>query len=171
MNWFLGIDDFPRRWECGDWSFLHGWIHIASDALIFGAYFAIPALIAYVVASKKTPFPRIGWLFVVFIAACGLGHFCESIIFFAPIYRISALVKILTAIASWATVFFLAPEIPKMLKIEWLDQMIREKSQEVQKIEEVLTKALDRADRIDDLKKEVNELLESAGRQPRYKRP
>jgi len=109
--------DFAPRWLCGHWTSLHGWTHIVSDALIFGAYFAIPAVLLYLVRRRADiPFPRVFWLFGAFIVLCGATHLIECFIFWKPIYRVSALVKVLTAIASWATVAALIPLIPRVLK-------------------------------------------------------
>ena len=72
---------FMPRWQCGLWSMKLGWLHIVSDLAIFGAYTAIPLVIAYFVLRRKdVPFPRIFWLFVTFIFACGTTHLIEAII-------------------------------------------------------------------------------------------
>ncbi len=109
-------DDFPARWYCGVWSDAHGWTHIVSDALIFLAYFTIPALLIYFTKKRKdTPFRPIFYWFAAFILTCGLVHLSEAIIFWYPWYRFAALLKIATAVASWGTLIILIPEIPKML--------------------------------------------------------
>lgn len=40
----FGTSDWPARWHCGKWSDFHGWLYVTSDLLIWGAYFAIPAI-------------------------------------------------------------------------------------------------------------------------------
>jgi PAS domain S-box-containing protein len=110
--------DFPPRWRCGTWSDLHGWTHIVSDLAIFGAYAAIPLLLAYFALQRRdVPFLPIFWLFGGFILFCGLGHFVEATIFWQPWYRLSALVKVCTAIFSWVTVIALIPILPKALAL------------------------------------------------------
>lgn len=110
--------DFPPRWHCGDWSAIHGWIHIVSDFAIWGAYTAIPLIIVYFLRRRKDlEFPRILWLFAVFILACGTVHFLEAVIFWWPAYRLSAVTKIATAAVSWATVLALFPVLPKALML------------------------------------------------------
>jgi hypothetical protein len=107
---------FPARWHCGVWSDALGWLHIGSDTAIFLAYTAIPIVLAYFVVRKpEVPFPKIFWLFVVFIFACGFGHLLEAIIFWHPVYRLDGVVKLLTAVASWATVAALVFVVPKAL--------------------------------------------------------
>lgn len=89
---------------------MHGWVHIVSDLLISAAYTAIPIVLAYVVLRRTdTPFPRLIWLFFTFILACGTVHLIEAVVFWVPVYRVSAIAKVITAIVSWATVCALVP--------------------------------------------------------------
>ena len=109
----FNTDDFPARWYCGDWSVGHGWLHIGSDAAIWGAYTAIPLSIAYFAKRKgDIPFPGIAWLFVAFIMARGLTHLVEAGIFWWPAYRLSGVMKFSTAVASSLTVFALIRVLP-----------------------------------------------------------
>ncbi len=127
---------FPPRWYCGSgWADdpALGWLHIYSDLAIFGAYTAIPLVIAYFVLRRRdVPFPRIFWLFVIFIFACGTTHLIEAIIFWHPIYRIGGLVKLITAVASWSTVVALAVITPKALKLPGLAILNSSLTREVQ---------------------------------------
>jgi signal transduction histidine kinase/ActR/RegA family two-component response regulator len=107
---------FPPRWHCGEWSNGHGWLHIVSDLAVWGAYFAIPCILAYFVLRRRNvPFPSIFWLFVAFILACGTTHLMEAIIFWHPLYRLAGVIKLCTAIISWVTIVALVPAIPKAL--------------------------------------------------------
>ena len=104
---------FPARWSCGTWTEAHGWTYVLSDVAIFGAYLAIPVLIVLFLRGRKDlPFPKVGWLFVGFILFCGATHLIDAIIFWNPIYRLAAVMRFLTAVVSWATVFALIPTIP-----------------------------------------------------------
>ncbi len=113
----LDTSDFPARWHCGHWSALHGYTHIVSDLMIWGAYTAIPALLAYFFYRRRErmAFPRIGWLFVAFIFTCGTTHLLDAIIFWHPVYRVAGVMKLLTAGVSWLTVAALIPAIPRAL--------------------------------------------------------
>jgi C4-dicarboxylate-specific signal transduction histidine kinase len=107
---------FVPRWECGAWTPLLGWLHIASDLLIWLAYLAIPVVLVYFVRSRKDiPFPRVFWLFGAFIVACGTTHLIDAFIFYHPVYRLSGVVKLVTAVVSWGTVFALVSVVPKAL--------------------------------------------------------
>lgn len=120
FDWFQHLFDtsgFPPRWHCGNWSSVHGWTHIIADVAVFGAYVAIPIALAYFVRRRTdVPFPRLFWLFSAFILSCGLTHLIEATIFWHPWYRFSALVKVCTAVVSWATVAAMLPVIPKALR-------------------------------------------------------
>ncbi len=109
---------FPPRWHCGLWTSGHGWLHILSDLAIGLAYYTIPFILVYVAARRKDiPFRGLFWLFGAFILACGSTHLMDAAIFWWPAYRFSGLLKLVTAVASWATVFALAPVVPKALQL------------------------------------------------------
>jgi signal transduction histidine kinase/CheY-like chemotaxis protein len=125
--------DFPARWNCGQWSDGLGWLHIASDVAIFGAYTAIPLVLAFfVLRREEIPFPRVMWLFVAFIFACGFGHLIEAVIFWQPVYRFAGLIKFTTAVVSWATVVALVDIVPQALKFPGLARLNTELVGEVE---------------------------------------
>lgn len=136
MTGITGLFDtsnFPPRWTCGTWTPLHGWTHIVADAAIWGAYTTIPAVLAYFILKRRdVPFPRIFWLFCLFILSCGTNHLMESAIFWWPAYRFAALLKVLTAIASWATVLALIPTVPKALSLPGLAKINSDLTREIQ---------------------------------------
>lgn len=122
LGWLVRLFDtagFPARWYCGTaWQEepAWGWLHIASDLLIWGAYTAIPLVIWYFVRRRRDlPFPKIFWLFAAFIFACGTTHLIDALLFWWPAYRLSAVVRFATATVSWATVFALLPIVPLAL--------------------------------------------------------
>jgi signal transduction histidine kinase/CheY-like chemotaxis protein len=146
---------FPARWQCGEWSLELGWLHILSDVGIFGAYTAIPCVLAFFILRRKDiPFPRILWLFVAFIFACGSGHLVEAIIFWEPVYRLSGVVKFFTAIVSWATVIALVQIVPQALHLPGLARLnsdLRNEVEERRRVEQALRNSEDK----------LQELLES----------
>ena len=115
---FFDTSDFPARWQCGNWSDFHGWLHILSDFATSGAYFAIPAVLFYFARKREDfPFTKLFWLFGGFILACGTVHLIEAIIFWYPIYRVSGMMKFITAVVSWMTVIVLIRYIPRVLHL------------------------------------------------------
>jgi len=112
------VSDWPPRWVCGVWSDFHGWLYIGSDVAIWLAYFIIPVILIWFVQKKpNVPFLPVFWLFGAFILLCGTTHFLDAIIFWWPGYRISALVKFLTALVSFITVFALIRDLPRVLSL------------------------------------------------------
>jgi signal transduction histidine kinase/CheY-like chemotaxis protein len=126
----LDTTGFPPRWQCGPaWSQdpSIGWIHILSDSAIFCAYLAIPLMLVYFVFKKKdAPFLPVFWLFAAFILACGFSHLVEATIFWHPWYRLSGLVKLVTAVVSVMTVAALVPHMPKFLALRTPEELDRE---------------------------------------------
>src|SRR5262249_21961274 len=154
----LDTSDYPPRWSCGRWSAGLGWLHIGSDLAIFGAYAAIPILLIYFVRRRgDLPFGPVFWLFAAFILACGSVHLVEATLFWQPWYRLSGLVKLLTAVASWATVIALVPVLPRALDLPSLvraNERLKKEIQERRRGEEELQKARE------DLERRVQERTE-----------
>jgi len=114
----LDTSDWPPRWHCGKWSQFHGWLYIISDLLVWSAYFAIPLIIIrYISKRHDARFIRVYFLFAGFILACGATHFFDAITFWFPVYRLNALVRAITAILSWATVFYLIRVLPQAFSL------------------------------------------------------
>jgi hypothetical protein len=119
--------DFPARWQCGNWTAGHGWLHILSDLGVWSAYVAIPCVLGYFVLRKKDiPFRTIFLLFGAFILACGTTHLMEVLLFWWPAYRLAGVIKLVTAIVSWGTVLALVPVTPKALAMRSPEELERE---------------------------------------------
>ncbi|WP_285545722.1 sensor histidine kinase [Dyadobacter frigoris] len=129
-TFFIGILDtsnWPARWYCGTWSDFHGWLYIISDLLIWAAYFLIPIfLFRLVILRKDFPFPKVVWLFGAFIVLCGTTHFVDAIIFWWPVYRLSAFIRLLTALVSMTTVYVLYRILPNVLLLRSVKELEHE---------------------------------------------
>src|SRR3954447_2859027 len=135
--------DFPRRWECGTWTELHGWLHVIADLGVWSAYVTIPCVLAYFLARRRDiPFQLIFVLFGAFILACGTTHLMEAIIFWWPAYRLAGLIKLFTAVVSWATVLALVPVTPQVLAMRGPEDLEREIARRRQ-VEEALKRSHD----------------------------
>ncbi|MCU0703769.1 MAG: PAS domain-containing protein [Fimbriiglobus sp.] len=89
------------------------------------AYLSIPVVLLAVARHPALrPVRPLIWLFAAFILACGTSHLMEAIIFIHPLYRLSGVVKGITAVVSWATVFALVPQVRNAVPI--LDQFTTE---------------------------------------------
>ena len=120
--------DWPPRWYCGQWSNFHGWLYILSDLTIWLAYFLIPVLIINYIRRKRgdVEFSRIYFLFASFILLCGTTHFIDVLMFWAPVYRLNALVRFATAVVSMVTVFYLVKMLPTFFKQQTYNALIKE---------------------------------------------
>ncbi|HEX9980974.1 MAG TPA: ATP-binding protein [Flavobacterium sp.] len=132
---FFNTGNWPPRWQCGKWSDFHGWLYIISDLAIWAAYFTIPfLLIHFIIRKKDVPFPKVFWLFGTFILACGTTHLIDAIIFWVPIYRISAIVRFFTAIVSWGTIVMLYRILPNAFSLKTpaeLERLVNERTEEL----------------------------------------
>jgi hypothetical protein len=117
-------DDWPARWVCGKWSSFHGWLYIGSDIAIWLAYFVIPAIIIFFIQKRHNlPFLPVFWLFGAFIILCGSTHLIDAVMFWWPGYRLSALLRLLTAMVSLATAFALIRDLPKLIEAKPEDEL------------------------------------------------
>ncbi|QJD95201.1 hypothetical protein HH214_04565 [Mucilaginibacter robiniae] len=110
--------DFPARWHCGNWTDFHGWLYILSDLGIWAAYFAIPILLVRLIIRRKdVPFQGITLLFLAFVLLCGLTHLIDAVIFWWPAYRLSAILRLATAIVSVFAAYALNRVFPLLLNL------------------------------------------------------
>ena len=148
LGLLFDTSDFPARWHCGHWTPVHGWFHIISDLAIAGAYSVIPVALAgyWWLKRKELTFPRLFWLFAAFIFSCGSTHVIEAIIFYHPIYRFSAVMKVVTAIVSWATVVALLRIAPQAIHLPGLQRANAQLEEQLQKTR-LAESALERSNR------------------------
>lgn len=137
LDKLLDTSDFPARWHCGQWSDFHGWLYIISDLLVWSAYFTIPLIIIRFVTKRQQAvnFHPLYFLFASFILLCGATHFIDAMIFWIPVYRVSALVRLLTGIVSWFTAIYLFRLLPVAFSFKTPTEMeqeigLRKKAQE-----------------------------------------
>jgi hypothetical protein len=124
FNELFSADDWPARWVCGEWSSFHGWLYITSDIAIWLAYFVIPAIIIFFIQKRHNlPFLPVFWLFGAFIILCGSTHLIDAIMFYWPGYRLSALLRVLTALVSLITALVLIRDLPKLIETKPEDKL------------------------------------------------
>ncbi len=142
MNWEFWTRLFdptgfvPRR-LCGAWTPDLIWLHNSSDFLIWTAYLAIPIVLVSFAWKRRheLAFRSIFWLFGIFIVACGTTHLMDIVMFYNPLYRLSGLVKLITAAASWGTVLALVRLVPAALAMK-TPRMLEHEIVERQRAEE-----------------------------------
>ncbi len=131
------------RWVCGRWTPALGWTYIISSLLIGAAYFAIPFTLFRFIRKRKdiATFSKVFWLFILFIFSCGITHVTDSMMFWYPAYRFSAIVLLVTAIVSWVAVIVLHKVIPLALSFKspaQLEEIIRQRTEDLERKNEEL---------------------------------
>lgn len=110
---------------------------------------AIPLLIAYFLWKRREDdvvFPRIYWLFATFILVCGTVHLIEAVIFWSPVYRLSAIVKLLTAVVSAVTAFSLIKVAPVAISLPGLALVNQQLNDEIQQRQAIQAELQNRND-------------------------
>lgn len=120
--------DFRSFWRSGSWTQFHGWLYIISDLLIWSAYFVIPLLILFYVFQKRKQirFNSLYLLFAAFILVCGATYFVDALMFWMPLYRVGALMRLITGVVSWVTVFVVIKNLPKAFNLRSQEQLEEE---------------------------------------------
>jgi signal transduction histidine kinase len=114
--------DFLPHGHCYFWQPAILWLNVAADGLIALAYYSIPAiLIWFIVRRRDAPFGWMFWMFGGFILACGTTHLMEVLTVWHPVYRLSTVVKLVTAGLSILTAFLLVPVVPRALALPRLE--------------------------------------------------
>ncbi|AQR63222.1 hypothetical protein BZG35_17390 [Brevundimonas sp. LM2] len=120
MHFLHEVEGFMPHGMCILWRPELMFLHIASDALIAAAYFAIPFSIARFVRMRDDldcGHRALALLFAAFIGLCGLTHVMGIITMWHPIYITTGWLKAVTAIASVVTAIALYRLIPRLLAI------------------------------------------------------
>jgi hypothetical protein len=61
-------------------------LHNAADAAIWLAYVAIPLVLIYFIRKRKdVPFPKVFWMFGLFIVSCGFTHLAAVVTTSVPV--------------------------------------------------------------------------------------
>ena len=117
MPWLFDTEGFPPRWYCGTgWTSALGWTHVLSDLSLTAAFFAVP--FAIWLLARRGLGRGYGALLVLFAATfalCGAVHLVEAVIFWHPLYRLAAALKLATACVSIVTVATLLRALPRIL--------------------------------------------------------
>ncbi|MEW6494024.1 MAG: PAS domain S-box protein [Cyanobacteriota bacterium] len=121
---FFDSSRFIPHEHCYLWKPELVWLHIASDSLIFLAYYSISITLLYFVLHRQDlPFKGIFLLFTAFILSCGTSHLLEVWTLWHPVYWVSGFIKAITAEISVCTAMVLMPLIPKLLAIPSPEQL------------------------------------------------
>jgi protein-histidine pros-kinase len=93
------------------------------------------------------------WMFGAFIIGCGTTHLMEVVTSYTPVYRLSGVIKLLTAGVSLATAVALVPLVPKALSLR-SPRALEKEIEQRRRAEEVLARqAASLGEQADQLKK------------------
>jgi len=181
---------FMPHGHCYQWTPAIVWGHAVSDAIIALAYYSIPVVL--IIFVRRRPDAHFSWVFVLFatfILACGTGHLLDIWNIWHAEYGWSAVVRVLTALASLATAIALWPLLPEALRLPSHLQLQGEVAERrraeaslrdardglevrvqarIRELEEFAEVALDREDQMIALKQRINELCAELGRAPEH---
>lgn len=116
IDWLIDSSHFMPRTHCGDvegWTPLLVFLNQTSEVNIGIAYLVIPLLwiMRWDLYLRHGETPQHPWLQVsvagAFVMLCGCTHWMSRLMFQVPVYRLTTLVLLLCAVASWASIVLL----------------------------------------------------------------
>ncbi len=114
----FSAEGFMPHGHCYLWRPEIVWLHVISDGLVAVSYTTIPfTLYSFVRRRKDLPFHWMFLCFAIFIVACGATHYMEIVTLWIPMYRLSGIIKAVTAAASVPTAILLVRLLPQALAI------------------------------------------------------
>ncbi len=120
IEWLETItnSDFMPHGMCYLWQPATLWSNVLGDTITALSYFLIPGLLVYFIRLRKNiELKGVFLAFAIFIIACGLTHVLGVINVWVPLYNITGVLKLITALVSAATVTLLYIKLPEALKI------------------------------------------------------
>ncbi|HIB69137.1 MAG TPA: sensor histidine kinase, partial [Phycisphaerales bacterium] len=111
----IDASGFVPRAVCGSWTKGEVILNNAADLAVALAYLVLPFVLTRL--QRRRPDLPFSWILVVFglfIVTCGATHLMEIVLFYHPVYRLAGLIKVLTALASWAAVIALIKISPAL---------------------------------------------------------
>ena len=97
-------------------------------------------IVRYIAARANVRFHKIYFLFAAFIFACGFTHLLDAVTFWYPVYRFNALVRFITGIISWTTVYYLIKLLPTAFSLKTAEELETEVEQRKRAEEELRVK-------------------------------
>ncbi|NOQ36163.1 MAG: response regulator [Methylococcaceae bacterium] len=118
--------DFAPHGYCLAWQDSLLALHVISDLIIFLSYTLIPALLGYYLYKKKANRLQssVVILFALFILGCGVTHLMATVTIWKPWYYLQGYIKLVTALVSLTTVIYISLQIPKLIKLPNLDDIL-----------------------------------------------
>ncbi len=109
---------FMPHGHCFFWTPDILWMSVIADSLIAISYYIIPLGLVYLVRRRNDlAFSWMFYLFGIFILSCGTTHVMGIVTLWHPLYRLEAVIKVITALASLPTAIALIPLLPRAVAL------------------------------------------------------
>jgi len=125
LSWLLDTRNYMPHGHCYLWQPAVLWLNVGSDGVIALSYFTIPAIIGTYLHRRRAEIRQV-WvpvLFASFILLCGFTHTFGVWTAWHPDYRLSGVVKALTAIVSAGTAISLLTVMPRAMVLRTPGQL------------------------------------------------
>jgi signal transduction histidine kinase len=153
-DWF-DSNSLTAHGFCLSWDPALMTLHVVSDALIAASYYSIPLAIGWLLIRRHdVAFGWLGWLFAIFITACGTTHAMGIWTLWHPDYFADGVIKAITAIASLLTAGVLWPILPRLAALPSLSSVLAAN-------EELIAQIHQRDEAVEALKRETAERLKA----------
>ena len=143
--------DFMPHGYCWKWEPWVVWTHVVADSTIFLAYMFIGITLLRIAARRRDVAANLVLvLFGAFIVSCGCTHAMEVFNTWNGVFRLSGLIKVITAAVSLVAAVPLVRILPKLLAAPALTQVLEmdaalsSEQQEKQRVEGQLRETQDR---------------------------
>jgi two-component sensor histidine kinase len=117
-RWFLAKNFLPHA-SCYLGNPRLVWTNLVTDSVVGIAYLAISATLGYLGYKGRRDIP-FHWMFLafgLFILACGGTHFMEAVTIWTPLYNLSTMLKVFTALVSLITAVILPFTVPHAFEL------------------------------------------------------
>lgn len=122
----LAANDYIAHDCCVNWPPSMLWAFVINDAVIFLSYFSMPVALVYFARRSRNPnapYPWLPWLLAAFIMVYGISYLAgTSTASWGPLYRLIALLKVITVPLSLAITVTIWPSLLQIIKKSIPDQ-------------------------------------------------
>jgi PAS domain S-box-containing protein len=126
----LSTDDWTTMWQNGKWSAFHGWLNIGSDLVIGTTLFLIALFaVGYISHKRNLALRGLIGLLSVLILFCSLTFLYDAVLFWWPGYRVSSLLRFITALFSFSGLVAVMATYPRARSMKTSYELERELSE------------------------------------------
>jgi PAS domain S-box-containing protein len=108
--------EFQAAWPLASTEGARGPLQLAGALFVYAAYFTLVLTLVGVSLRRRSPMPHVAWLFLAFVAACGLEHLLSRLVGWQPLYLYAGVSKVLATALSYAAAVTVFPAAPRFLR-------------------------------------------------------